>query len=104
MSAAFDTLDPRLLCQKFEIYGCDTKTCEWFTSFLTGRKQREIQARIAQLVAYRLGTVEVPGSNTGKGKNFLVKISYWIVRISIRLSNFKYEHLKESDNGLSLNQ
>ena len=28
-----------------------------------------IQARIAQLVAYRLGTGEVPGSNPGKGKN-----------------------------------
>ena len=34
-----------------------------------------IQARIAQLVAYRLGTGEVPGSNPGKGKNFVVKIS-----------------------------
>ena len=32
-------------------------------------------ARIAQLVAYRLGTGEVPGSNTGKGKNFSLKIS-----------------------------
>ena len=29
-----------------------------------------IQARIAQLVAYRLGTSEVPGSNPGKGENF----------------------------------
>ena len=34
-----------------------------------------IQARIAQLVAYRLGTGEVPGSNPGKGDNFSVKIS-----------------------------
>ena len=40
-----------------------------------------IQARITQLVAYRLGTGEVPGSNPGKGKNFSVKISNWIVRI-----------------------
>ena len=39
------------------------------------------QARIAQLVAYRLGTGEVPGSNPGKGENFLMKISNWIVRI-----------------------
>ena len=28
--------------------------------------------------AYRLGTGEVPGSNPGKGDNFLVKISNWI--------------------------
>ena len=28
------------------------------------------QARIAQLVAYGLGTGEVPGPNTGKGENF----------------------------------
>ena len=40
-----------------------------------------IQARIAQLVAYRLGTGEVPGSNPGKGENSSVKISNWIVRI-----------------------
>ena len=40
-----------------------------------------IQARIAQLEAYRLGTGEVPGSNPGKGENFSVKISNWIVRI-----------------------
>ena len=34
-----------------------------------------IQARIAQLVAYQLGTGEVPGSNPGKGENFSMKIS-----------------------------
>ena len=38
-----------------------------------------IQAMIAQLVAYRLGTREVLGSNPGKGQNFSVKISNWIV-------------------------
>ena len=37
-----------------------------------------IQARIAQLVAYRLGTGEVPGSNPCKGENISVKISNWI--------------------------
>ena len=37
-----------------------------------------IQPRIAQLVAYWLGTGEVPGSNPGKGKNFSVKISNWL--------------------------
>ena len=42
-----------------------------------------IYARIAQLVVYRLGTGQVPGSNPGKGKNFSVKISNWIVRIWI---------------------
>ena len=34
-----------------------------------------IQARKAQLVAYRLGTGEVKGSNPGKGENFSMKIS-----------------------------
>ena len=34
-----------------------------------------IQARIAQLVSYRLGTGEVPGSNPSKGENFSIKIS-----------------------------
>ena len=46
-----------------------------------------IQARIAQLVAYRLGIGEVPGSNPGKGENFSVKISNWIVRIRIQIYN-----------------
>ena len=38
-----------------------------------------IQARIAQLVAYQLGTGEVSGSDPGKAENFSVKISNWIV-------------------------
>ena len=33
-------------------------------------KYNMIQGRIAQLVAYRLGTGEVLGSNPGKGDNF----------------------------------
>ena len=32
------------------------------------------------MVAYQLGTDEVPGSNPGKGENFLVKISNWSIR------------------------
>ena len=33
-----------------------------------------IQARIAQLVAYQLGTGEIQGSYPGKGENFSMKI------------------------------
>ena len=36
------------------------------------KNKRIIQARIARLVAYRLGTGEVPGSNPGKGENLLI--------------------------------
>ena len=36
------------------------------------KNKRIIQARIARLVAYQLGTGEVPGSNPGKGKNLLI--------------------------------
>ena len=39
---------------------------------------RRIQARIAQLVAYRLSTGEMPGSNLSKGENFSMKISNWL--------------------------
>ena len=46
-----------------------------------------IQARIAQLVAYQLGTGEVRGSNPSKDDNFSVKISDWIVQIWIRIYN-----------------
>ena len=46
-----------------------------------------IQGRIAQLVAYPLGTGEVPGLNPGRGEKFSVKIINWIVRIRIRICN-----------------
>ena len=42
---------------------------------MSDREHLHIQARKAQLVAYWLGTGEVPGSNPGKGENFLMKIS-----------------------------
>ena len=37
-----------------------------------------IQAKKAQLLSYQLGTKEVPGSNSGKGENFSMKISKFI--------------------------
>ena len=40
LSAAFDTLDPWLLCEKLRIYGLDLKSRNWFRTFLTGRTQR----------------------------------------------------------------
>ena len=40
LSAAFDTLDPEVLIEKLRIYGVDTKSSNWFKTFLTGRTQR----------------------------------------------------------------
>ena len=40
LSAAFDCLDPEILCKKLAFYGFDAKTISWFNSFLTGRTQR----------------------------------------------------------------
>ena len=48
---------------------------------LSANLKLRIQARIAQLAAYRLGTRELPGSNPGKVVYFSVKISNWIVQI-----------------------
>ena len=39
LSAVFDTLNTEIMCQKLKIYGCDQLTCNWFKSFLTGRRQ-----------------------------------------------------------------
>ena len=39
LSAAFDTLNSNLLIQKLRLYGCDTKMCKRFNSFLMGREQ-----------------------------------------------------------------
>ena len=40
LSAAYDTLDCELLCQKLKIYGFSEKACCWMRSFLTGRTQK----------------------------------------------------------------
>ena len=44
-----------------------------------------ISVRIAQLVTYRLGSRVVPSWNPGKGENFSVIISNWIVQIGIQI-------------------
>ena len=44
----------------------------------------EIQAKIAQLVAYRLGNGEVLGSNPGKGENFSVKFIFIYFFLNVR--------------------
>ena len=53
-----------------------------------------IQARIAQLVAYRLGTGDVLGSNPGMGENFSVKIS-------VSRSRYNPKYLKTPPRGSS---
>ena len=51
LSAAFDTLDPDLLCKKLEIYGFDKLTVKWFQSFLNKRTQRvKIEDNVSGLV------------------------------------------------------
>ena len=40
LSAAFDTIDVDLLCQKLAIYGVTDRSVRWFKSFLLDRKQR----------------------------------------------------------------
>jgi hypothetical protein len=39
LSAAFDTLDAKLLCEKLKIYGFDQISIDWFNLYLTGRSQ-----------------------------------------------------------------
>ena len=40
LSAAFDTLDKDIFCEKIKLYGFQELTVKWFNSFLTGRSQR----------------------------------------------------------------
>ena len=40
LSAAFDSVDPELLCQKLTLYGFNNASTEWFRSYLMERKQR----------------------------------------------------------------
>ena len=40
LSAAFDTLDKDIFCEKIKLYGFQPTTVNWFHSFLSGRSQR----------------------------------------------------------------
>ena len=65
MLAGVDSAPPEKLADPEEPWPEDFK--------VNANDDEMIQARIAQLVAYRLGTGEVLGSNPGKGDNFSVK-------------------------------
>ena len=71
------------IIQNFIYRSFSAKGADWILNNLANFNQ----ARIAQLVAYRLGTGDVPGWNPGKGENFSVKINNWIVPIWIRIYN-----------------
>ena len=54
LSAAFDTLDPELLCKKMKIYGFDEIAISWFFTFLT-EKNSESQDRTSIALKLRSG-------------------------------------------------
>ena len=39
LSVAYNTLCPRLFCEKLKVYGFNQLSCNWFKSFLMGRTQ-----------------------------------------------------------------
>ena len=39
LSAAFDLVDPAILCQKLKIYGLDESSIKWFQNYLSEREQ-----------------------------------------------------------------
>ena len=39
LSAAFDLVEPSMLCEKLRIYGMDNDFLEWIASYLIGRQQ-----------------------------------------------------------------
>jgi hypothetical protein len=56
LSAAFETLDHGLLCQKLQIYGFQTLTISWFKSFLSNHTQRcKIEDCLSELIKMKLG-------------------------------------------------
>ena len=40
LKKAFDTVDHYILLEKLKLYGVDTPSLSWFTSYLSNRKQR----------------------------------------------------------------
>ena len=61
LTAAYDTLDAELLCEKMKLYGFCERTRKWFGSFLTGRKQR-VKIGTAMSAAIELDTGVPQGS------------------------------------------
>jgi hypothetical protein len=56
LTAAYDTLDAELLCEKLKIYGFGETTRKWFRSFLKGRTQRlKIGAEMSEAVDLNTG-------------------------------------------------
>ena len=57
LSAAFDTVDPKILLQKMKLYGFNNKAMSWISSFLTGRRQAvKIKEAVSELVSMEIGT------------------------------------------------
>ena len=67
MSKAFDTLDPKILLSKLEIYGMRGTVLNWFESYLTNRQLRvkcevcsENKTQYSRLYDVEFGTPQVP--------------------------------------------
>ena len=59
---------------KICVYDKHTIVSNWTVGSKVSDMYTLVDSWIAQLVAYRLGTGEVLGSNSGEGENFSVKI------------------------------
>ena len=57
LSAAFDTIEPKILCEKLKIYGFNKLSLEWVASFLTGRRQSVIvDGQLSSQLEINIGT------------------------------------------------
>jgi hypothetical protein len=57
LSAAFDTIDPKILLEKLQLYGFDKKAMDWISSYLQGRKQAvTVKGEVSSLLELELGT------------------------------------------------
>jgi hypothetical protein len=84
LSAAFDTVNTELLCEKLKIYGCNPITCSWFQSFLNGRTQ---QVKIGTKLSSHLSlTSGVPQGGILSPMVFTIysaDLQYWVIKAKI---------------------
>ena len=100
LSAAFDTLDPTIMCNKLKLYGLDENSVNWFNSYLTGRSQR---TKIGQMISKSINlTSGVPQGGILSPLLYIIYVAdfeLWMKFSRIKsyaddsTSNFVLEHL-----------
>ena len=87
LSAAFDTVEPRVLIEKLKIYGFDYQSRKWMESYLTGRSQKtSVDGKFSEPVDLCYGTPQ--GSRLSPLLFIIIMADLDLWTADSKLSNF----------------